>query len=126
MSAVNEESDVEDLLLSNEEVQLAELNSPLYTNTRAGRCLTDVLNDMFIEGKLTLDHLTDIPNRFNECMKRIVQRSVSVNVKVNAQLLEFQDLPNSGTWRCSEGEIALPSNCGEIFKTNSLVIKTSP
>ncbi len=102
-----EDDDVSDLLYSAEEI--ATERQPLFLTSRAGRCLNDVLNEMFLEGDLGLQHLQDIPDRFDACMKRVVSARVSKDAKlrVNAQLTQYHDVPAGAVWHCGQGSAAL-------------------
>ena len=52
-----------DLLYSDDEIDTEP--QLIFLNTRAGRSLTEVVNDMFTEGDLAMDLLEEIPVRFN-------------------------------------------------------------
>ena len=103
-----EDEEIDEMLYSAEE--LAAEQQPLFLNSRAGRCLNDVLNEMFIEGDLGLQHLQDIPERFSASMKRVISERVSKDAKfrVHAQLNQFHDLPAGAVWHCGPGSAALP------------------
>ena len=102
-----QDEDVSHLLYSAEELDTE--RQPLFLATRAGRCLNDVLNEMFLEGELGLQHLQDIPDRFDACMKRVVSARVSKDAKlrVTAQLAEYHDVLPGAVWHCAQGNAAL-------------------
>jgi len=105
------EDEIDDLMIPADEIDQtgAEL---IFLNSRAGRCLTETLNEMFMQGHLGLEHLQDIPVRFNECMRRSLaaRESRAEPVRVRTQLAEFRDLPSGGSWDCGPGNLILPGD----------------
>ncbi len=104
---MQEEEDDDNYLYTAEE--LAAESQPLFLNTRAGKCLTDVLNHMYLEGSLGFEHLQEVPLRFEDCMRRVVAAKVSkdTTLRVRAQLEQYRDIPSSANWHCLEGTISL-------------------
>ena len=109
----------DELIYSEEE---REPQPPIYLDSRAGRCLTEVLNDMFMEGSLSLPQLEDIPMRFNDCMNRVISQRIDIKVKIEAQLKEFRDVPTGATWHCNRGRAILP---GLEMSASSFEVKGS-
>ena len=97
-----------DLLYSDDEIDTEP--QLIFLNTRAGRCLTEVVNDMFTEGDLAMDLLEEIPVRFNECMRRIVSEQApnDSHFRVNAKLKEFHDLPSGASFVASSPSLSSP------------------
>ena len=96
----------DELLYSEEDEDQSQ--PPIFLNSRAGRCLTDVVNEMFMEGSLNLTQLEDIPNRFSDCMRRVISEKSEVKIKLSAQLKEFRDVPAGAVWHCNGGKANLP------------------
>ena len=116
------EDEIDELMIPEDEIEQtgAEL---IFLNSRAGRCLSETLNDMFMQGHLGLEHLQDIPLRFNESMRRSLaaRESRAEPVKARAQLTEFRDLPSGGSWDCGPGNLFLQGDME--FPANKFEIK---
>ena len=79
----------------------------IYLNTQIGKCLVDVLNDMYIEGKITAPELSSIPYEFNSDFQSILARKYpnELSFTLKGKLQSYQDLPYSSNWVAKECEL---------------------
>lgn len=100
-----------------EEVEVPEfMEEPLvqqpfltYMETHAGKMLTDAMNEMFLDGRLELEHITAVSEGFDRAMHQAIRRHVQdeVKVQVEGNLKEYQDVAEVGYWRSSEVKVTI-------------------
>ena len=81
-----------------------------YMQTHAGKMLTDAMNEMFLAGRLELEHITKISDAFDAAMHRAIKRTPDdTKIYVEANLKEYQDLAEVGYWRAADAKLNIAS-----------------
>ena len=96
-----------------------------YMQTHAGKMLTDSMNEMFLAGRLELEHITKISDAFDAAMHRAIRRQTPDDVKllVEAHLKEYQDLADVAYWKAADAKLNL-TNIGTL-KASELITRAT-
>ncbi len=80
-----------------------------YMETHSGKMLTDAMNEMFLDGRLDLEHITAVSEAFDTAMHQAILRHVKdeVKVRVEGNLTEYQDVADVGYWRGAQVKVSI-------------------